>query len=57
MVKFNSPGGMVIVGVRIGDIIREYQIATMSAKEHFAHQRAQSRGLAVSSVLLATMAR
>jgi hypothetical protein len=57
MVKFNSPGGMVIVGVRIGDIIREYQIATYVSKGTFAHQRARSRGLAVSSVLLATMAR
>jgi hypothetical protein len=56
MVKFNSHGGMVIVGVRIGDI-SEYQIATYVSKGTFAHQRARSRGLAVSSVLLATMAR
>jgi hypothetical protein len=34
-VKFNSPGGVVIVGVRIGDIIREYQIATYVSKGTF----------------------
>src|SRR5215467_1320243 len=35
MVKFNSPGGMVIVGVRIGDIIREFQIATYVSRGTF----------------------
>ena len=29
MVKFNSLAGMVIVGVRISDFIREYQIANL----------------------------
>ena len=33
--KFNSPSGMVIVGVRIGDIIREFQIATYVSKGTF----------------------
>ena len=35
VVRVDSPGGMVIVGVRIGDIIREYQIVTYVSKGTF----------------------
>ena len=43
MVKFNSPGGMVIVGVRISDFIREYQIANLCEQRNILRISVRNR--------------
>jgi hypothetical protein len=43
MVKFNSPGGMVIVGVRISDFIREYQIANLREQRNILRISVRNR--------------
>ena len=43
MAKFNSPGGMVIVGVRISDFIREYQIANLCEQTNISRISVRNR--------------
>src|SRR6516162_7457640 len=43
MVKFNNPGGMVIVGVRISDFIREYQIANLCEQRNILRISVRNR--------------